>query len=86
MKELSLMTEPIDLIRDFVISYVKDDSLENDENMFELGYVNSLFAMQLVAFLETTFGFQVDRSELKLDNFKSIGAMAQLVARLKGAI
>lgn len=39
-------------IRDFVLKYVKDDELGDDENMFELGYVNSLFAITLVMFVK----------------------------------
>ena len=66
-------------IRNFVLSYVKDDQLENDENMFELGYVNSLFAMQLVMFVEKECGFTVPREELKLSNFQSIDAIVSLV-------
>jgi acyl carrier protein len=66
-------------IRDFVLGYVKDDELEDDENMFELGYVNSLFAMQLVLFVEKEFGIAVPREDLKLSNFQSIDAIAALV-------
>ena len=66
-------------IRDFVLAYVKDDQLEDDENMFELGYVNSLFAMQLVMFVEKECGFTVPREELKLSNFQSIDAIVSLI-------
>lgn len=66
-------------IRGFVLDYVKDDQLEDDENMFALGYVNSLFAMQLVMFVEKEYLFTVPREELKLDNFQSIDAIVALV-------
>jgi acyl carrier protein len=72
-------------IRAFVLGYVKDDELEDDENMFELGYVNSLFAMQLVLFVEKEFGISVPREELKLSNFQSVDAIAALVSARAGS-
>lgn len=66
-------------IRDFVLKYVKDDELGDDENMFELGYVNSLFAMQLVMFVEKEFQLTISRENLKLSNFQSIDAIVALV-------
>lgn len=66
-------------VRDFVLAYVKDEQLEDDENMFELGYVNSLFAMQLVMFVEKECGVTIPREELKLSNFASIDAIVTLM-------
>lgn len=68
-----------ELIREFVLGYVKDDSLEDGENMFELGYVNSLFAMQLVMFVEKKFQMTISRDQLRLANFQSIDAIVDLV-------
>ncbi|MDY0241079.1 MAG: acyl carrier protein [Rhodospirillaceae bacterium] len=72
-------------IRGFVLAFVKDDLLDDDENMFELGYVNSLFAMQLVMFVEKTYGFSVPRDDLKLSNFQSIDAIVALVEERLGS-
>jgi Acyl carrier protein len=66
-------------IRDFIQGYLKDDSLEDDENMFELGYVDSLFALQLVLFVEKEFGFTVSRDKMRLTNFRSVDALVELV-------
>ncbi len=66
-------------IREFVMAYVKDDELEDNENMFELGYVNSLFAMQLVMFVEKEFAMSIGRDQLKLSNFHSIDSIVALV-------
>ena len=67
-------------IREFVLAYVKDDELQDDENMFELGYVNSLFAMQLVMFVEKEFSMTIHREQIKLSNFQSIDSIVALVA------
>ncbi|MBN1294821.1 MAG: acyl carrier protein [Candidatus Latescibacteria bacterium] len=73
-------------VREFVLKYVRDDDLGDNENMFELGYVNSLFAMQLVLFVEKEFGITVNRSDLDFKNFRSIEAITSLVARGKGML
>ncbi|WP_431973611.1 acyl carrier protein [Micromonospora haikouensis] len=54
-----------------------------DTNLFESGSVNSLFALELVVFLERTFGVAVTGEELKLANFQSVAAMTALVERLR---
>ena len=71
-------------IREFVLKHVRDDDLGDEENMFELGYVNSLFAMQLVMFVEKEFAMQVSREDLDFSNFRSIDAITGLVLRGKG--
>lgn len=54
------------------------------QNIFELGFVNSLFAMELVMFVEKTFLVTIPNDELRIDNFRSAEAMADLVGRLSG--
>lgn len=51
------------------------------EDIFKRGLVNSLFAMQLVVFIEQEFQITVDGEELDLDNFCSIDAMSAFVSR-----
>jgi len=57
-----------------------------DDDIFALGFVNSLFAMELVMFLETTYAFSVPNEELNLDNFRTVTAMAALVQRNAGLV
>ena len=71
--------EVLKKVRDFVLDYVKDEELADDENMFELGYVNSLFAMQLVMFVEKEFRLTLGRDAIRLTNFQSIDAIVALV-------
>lgn len=53
---------------------VYDDDLRwsDDDNIFELGYVDSVFAIQLVSFLEQTFALHVQDDDLDVDNFSSV--------------
>ena len=38
-------------IRTFLAKHFKDYNLKDDEDIFSLGFVNSLFAMQIVLFV-----------------------------------
>lgn len=55
-----------------------------DVDLFGSGLVSSLFAMQLVAHVESTFGVTVQGPDLKLANFRSVAAITELVQRLRG--
>jgi len=53
--------------------------VKDDDDVFALGIVDSLFALQLVLFVEQDFDLQVDGEDLNLDNFCSINAIASFV-------
>ena len=72
-------------IKEFLSRFFKSHDLQPGEDIFALGFVNSLLAMQLVAFVEKEFGIAVEDADLDLDNFRSIDAIATLVARKTGA-
>jgi methoxymalonate biosynthesis acyl carrier protein len=72
-------------IRDFVSRFVRGHDLADGEDIFATGFVNSMFAMQLVQFVETTFGITVESEDLEIDNFRSVDAIAALVQRKQGA-
>lgn len=72
-------------IRDFLTRFFRDHKLADDEDIFATGYVNSMFAMQLVQFVESTFGIAVESDDLEMDNFRTVNAIAALVERKQGA-
>jgi len=67
-------------IRTFLAAHFHNHHLKGDEDFFALGFVNSMFAMQLVAFVEKAFKITVDDEDLELDNFRSINALNAFVA------
>lgn len=75
-------------LREFVESNmnVDDDvALKDDDNIFRLGYVSSLFAMRLLSFIEKTGGIEVGDEDIVLSNFSSIDAMLALIEKYRVA-
>ena len=72
-------------IKEFLSRFFKSHDLQPAEDIFALGFVNSLLAMQLVAFVEKEFAVSVEDADLDLDNFRSIDAISSLIARKRGA-
>lgn len=50
-----------------------------DDDYFALGLVNSLLALEIVAFVERVFDVSVEVADLDLDNFRTIGRIAGFV-------
>lgn len=71
-------------IRAFLSRFFRKHELKDDEDIFALGFVNSLFAMQLVMFLEKEFGIRVDNKDLDLNNFRTIDTITDLIISKKG--
>ena len=71
-------------ITDFILSAISILDLDDDDLIFESGIVNSLFAVQLMTFLEKTFQIEVTMDDLEIENFKSINAATAFVVKKKG--
>ena len=70
-------------IQSFVEGRFPQGTIEADQDIFSLGYINSLFAMELVMFIEKTFSVTVPNEELRIDNFRTVEAMSALVERVR---
>ncbi len=67
--------------KEFLAKFFRSHELQDEEDIFALGFVNSLLAMQLVAFVEKEFSITVEDEDLDLDNFRSLNAICGLVER-----
>jgi acyl carrier protein len=70
-----------EVVRGFLVRHCSGE-LQDDDDIFALGLVNSLFAMQLVLFVEQEFDVLVEGEDLERDNFRSVEAITALVERL----
>ena len=75
------MTEIKDKIMEFFKMNNKAEGLTDDTDLFKGGYVNSLFALQMVMYLEETFKIKIKNKEITEKNFKTIESIAQVVQR-----
>jgi methoxymalonate biosynthesis acyl carrier protein len=77
-------TEIRQALRDFIQRSVRVTALGDDDDLFESGIVNSLFAVQLMTFVEKKFAVEVAMEDLEIANFRSIDATAGFVLRKNG--
>ena len=73
-------------IRRFVVDnylFGEEGKLENDDSFMETGIIDSTGILELVRFLEATFGIKVADEELIPDNLDSIN---KIVAYLQGKL
>jgi acyl carrier protein len=70
-------------ISDFITGRFPQAQITGAQDIFSLGYINSLFAMELVMYLEKTFGITIPTDEMVIDNFRTVTAMTGLVDRLR---
>ena len=68
-------------ITTYLARFFPGHELADDDDIFGLGFVNSMFALQLVNFVEHEFGVEIDNEDMELDNFRSIGALVRFVER-----
>ena len=73
-------------IKEFLSRFFRNHELKDEEDIFALGFVNSLLAMQLVNFVEKEFRITIDDDDLDLDNFRSINAIDQLIEKKAAAV
>ncbi|UCH96569.1 MAG: acyl carrier protein [Candidatus Aminicenantes bacterium] len=63
-------------IRQFIeanlVVFEDEADFTDSDNIFEMGFVNSLFAMKLVSYIEQEFAIEVDNEDLEISNFNSV--------------
>lgn len=68
-----------DDIKFFLKKFIGEHEVKDDDNIFDKGFVNSLFAMQLVSFIESEYDIALSNEDLDITNFSSINAIETLV-------
>lgn len=66
-------------IEDNLVVFEDEAEFTDDDNIFKMGFVNSLFAMKLLNFVEKEFNITVENDEIDIQNFSSVSKIVQLV-------
>ncbi|WP_432839327.1 acyl carrier protein [Dactylosporangium sp. CA-092794] len=73
-------------VRDYLAGFFKEHEFADDEDIFASGYANSMFVMQLIVMVQREFSITLEDDDLEFDNFRSIEAIARLVAAKRGVL
>jgi methoxymalonate biosynthesis acyl carrier protein len=72
-------------IRKFIeanlVVFEDEAEFTDKDNIFELGYVNSLFAMKLLNYVESEFKIEVDNDDMDISNFSSVENIIKLISK-----
>jgi acyl carrier protein len=71
-------------IRGFLAQNRKIDGLADGDDLFEKGFVNSLFALQLIMFLEKEFKTKIPNALINEGNFRSVDAIVETLSKASG--
>ena len=78
----------IEDVRKFVVDnflFGDDGGLGDDTSFMEGGIIDSTGILELIAFLEKTFGVKIEDGELVPENLDSLARVAQFIERKKTA-
>lgn len=67
------------LLQSFFVDVLLSHPIDKDQDLFEAGILNSLSAVQLVAFLEETFHFKLTSADLTMEHFRSLDSITDLI-------
>lgn len=69
------------ILRGFITRSINIPDLGDDDDLFDSGLVNSLFAVQLTTFIEKNFGLEITADDLDINNFRSLSAATSFVLK-----
>ncbi|GGP76092.1 acyl carrier protein [Saccharothrix coeruleofusca] len=67
-------------VREYVLGLVGVSELDGDRELITEHVVDSVAAIQMVDFVERTFGIEVEDEDLELANFNTVNGLTRLVA------
>ncbi len=66
-------------IREFLSRALRGRELGDDEDMFNLGIVHSLFVMQIILFIEKEFSIELEPEELDISQLSTVNNICGLL-------
>lgn len=75
------MTVQTDQVKNFILSAIGKEQLDDDLDIFASGLVSSLFAIELMTYVEREYDIKVTMEDLDMNNFKSLQSIGQFIQR-----
>jgi acyl carrier protein len=70
-------------IKEFIMTEVSPElnlkELDDDQPLIDAGIVDSLGVLKILAFMDESFGIDLSSEEIKLENFKTVRSICQLI-------
>ncbi|WP_294843764.1 colibactin biosynthesis aminomalonyl-acyl carrier protein ClbE [uncultured Gilliamella sp.] len=66
-------------VRQFLARSLRGHTLDDDDNIFSLGLVHSLFTVQIILFIEKVFHVELEVSELQIEQIATVNKIVELV-------
>ncbi len=73
-------------VREFIAQHTGGVRVADEEDLFAGGLVNSLFAVQLVMWIERNFATPIEGADLDFANIRSVSAIASFVDRKRTTV
>ncbi|HEY7476726.1 MAG TPA: acyl carrier protein [Actinomycetota bacterium] len=81
------------MIEDDLTNFILDElgwrgriEIAADSSLIEGGVLDSIGLFHVVAFVESTYGVEIDDQEVDAEHFDSVAAIARLVAEKRGPV
>jgi len=68
-----------------LIVFEDEVEIHDEDNIFQMGYVNSLFAMKLLTYVENEFGITIENDEMDIKNFSTVNNIVGLITKKQAA-
>ena len=68
-------------IRAYLARFNSDEEWLSSDDIFATGVVDSMIALELVIFLEKTFGITIEEDDLQIENLCSVNGMLGMLER-----
>ena len=78
---MNIYEKVLTFFESILIGYENNLKIDDNENIFESGFVDSYDALALVVFIEEEFNIQIVDDDLDLANFMTINRIVQFVNR-----
>lgn len=68
-----------DKIMNFLSTYIGSEKINDNDNLFELGFLTSLDVLDLVDFIENEFNIELDDDDIGMRYLGTIAGMMELI-------